>query len=63
MDTRLEERYIVIKYNQLTVGQHMSLANLIDTKLIPTIDCLVVEADWPAYPTCVELVLGQPCKS
>lgn len=44
-----EIRYTVIKHNQLTTEQHQYLKDCIYGEGIPTVECVVVESDWPEY--------------
>lgn len=44
-----EERYTVIKHNQLTDKQKQYLKDCIFGEGIPTVECLVIESDWPEY--------------
>ena len=44
-----EERYVVIKYSQLTENQIVFIKNCIFDEYIPTVECVVVEADWSIY--------------
>lgn len=44
-----EVRYTVIKHNQLTEAQMGFLKNCIHGEGIPTVECVVVESDWPEY--------------
>jgi hypothetical protein len=43
-----EERYIVVKINQAKEHEDL-ITNLLDALDIPTVDCVVVEEDWPNY--------------
>lgn len=52
----LEERYVVIKRSKLSEEQANLLYELMDEESIRSIDCLVIESDWPEYePTLNEL--------
>lgn len=49
-----EERYIVFKIAHLTEEQHAHLRRFIHPfvrgdQVVPTVECVVVEADWPEY--------------
>lgn len=44
-----EERYTVIKHNQLTDKQKQYLKDCIFGEGIPTVECLVIESDWPEH--------------
>lgn len=44
-----EERYTVIKNNQLTDKQVQYLKVCIFGEGIPTVECVVIESDWPEY--------------
>lgn len=44
-----EERYTVIKHNQLTDKQVQYLKDCIFGEGIPTVKCVVIESDWPEY--------------
>lgn len=44
-----EERYIVIKRSHLSEGKESDLRTAMDEIGIDTVDCVVVEADWPEY--------------
>lgn len=51
-----EERYAVIKYNQLTEAQIGFLKDCIYGEGIPTVECVVVESDWPEYNTVWKMI-------
>ena len=44
-----EDRYIVIKRKVLTQEAESNLRDLLLTFKIPTVDCVVIEHDWPNY--------------
>lgn len=44
-----EERYTVIKHNQLTESQMQYLKDCIYGEGIPTVECVVIESGWPEY--------------
>ena len=44
-----EERYTVIKHKDLTADDRSDLDQLIQSRHIPTRECLVIESDWPEY--------------
>lgn len=44
-----EVRYTVIKHSQLTEGQMQYLKNCIFGEGIPTVEAVVIEADWPEF--------------
>lgn len=44
-----EERYTVIKHNQLTDKQKQYLKDCIFGEGIPTVEGLVIESDWPEH--------------
>ena len=48
-DFKREERYTVIKHNQLTDKQIGFLKDCIYGEGIPTVECVVIESDWPEY--------------
>ena len=48
-DFKREERYTVIKHNQLTGKQMQYLKDCIFGEGIPTVECVVIESDWPEY--------------
>jgi FtsZ-binding cell division protein ZapB len=51
IEFKREDRYAVIKYSQLTDAQIGFLKNCIFGEGIPTVECVVVESDWPEYET------------
>ena len=44
-----EERYIVVKIKNLAGLQIAPLRNFLRENRVPTLDCVVVESDWPEY--------------
>lgn len=44
-----EERYIVVKLKHLAGLQVAPLRNFLRENRVPTLDCVVVEKDWPEY--------------
>lgn len=44
-----EDRYIVIKKKGRTVREIDNLLNYLQSNMIPTTECVVVEPDWPNY--------------
>ncbi|NMX27071.1 hypothetical protein HBO14_11095 [Pseudomonas sp. WS 5406] len=44
-----EERYIVVKLKHLAGLQVAPLRNFLRENRVPTLDCVVVEQDWPEY--------------
>lgn len=56
MDSRLEERYIVIKLRDLSPRQRVDLVSVLNYDKIKTRDAVVVEADWPIYDAVVNMV-------
>lgn len=44
-----EERYIVVKLKHLAGLQVAPLRNFLRENHVPTLDCVVVESDWPEY--------------
>jgi hypothetical protein len=44
-----EERYIVVKLKHLAGLQVAPLRNFLRENRVPTLDCVVVESDWPEY--------------
>lgn len=44
-----EERYIVIKRKHLYSGNEATLRDFLRKWQIPTVECVVVESDWPEY--------------
>lgn len=46
-----EERFIVVKRKHLTVEQEATLRAVLYEQDITTVECVVVEADWPEFET------------
>lgn len=59
MDSRLEERYYVIKLSDLDPLQRRDLDFLMDDLDIPTRDSVVIEADWPMYDAVVNMIFEE----
>lgn len=57
MDNRLEIRYVVIKLAKLDYDQLVALDELLEIHGIPTIDCVVIEQDWPEYQPTVDSLI------
>jgi len=57
MDSRLEERYVVVKLNTLDEDQTANLWCAIWDNNIKTVDCVVVEEDWSIYKDVVDMVI------
>lgn len=59
-----EERYIVVKLKHLAGLQVAPLRNFLRENRVPTIDCVVVESDWPEYEPVWQMIerrmTGQP---
>jgi hypothetical protein len=49
MTLEREERYIVVKRNRLTEELEGILRRLLADHKIDTVECVVVESDWPEY--------------
>lgn len=62
-----EERYIVVKLKHLAGLQVAPLRNFLRENRVPTLDCVVVEADWPEYEPVWQMIerrmTGQPAVS
>lgn len=46
---QLEERYIVIKKKHLNKAELIAINAILDAFGTPTLDCIVVEQEWPEY--------------
>lgn len=57
MDSKLEERYIVIKLKDLDQDQLANIWCAIWDNSIKPVDCVVVESDWDIYNQVVNMVL------
>jgi len=58
---QLEERYIVVKIKTLDDGQLAGLRSYLEAFDVPTLDCIVVEPDWPQYePVKYSLLADKP---
>lgn len=59
-----EERYIVVKLKHLAGLQRAPLKNFLRENHVPSIDCVVVESDWPEYEPVWQMIerrmTGQP---
>lgn len=59
-----EERYIVVKLKHLAGLQVAPLRNFLRENRVPTLDCVVVESDWPEYEPVWQMIerrmTGQP---
>jgi len=62
MDSRLEERYIVVKIKDLDNLQLYDLIKCISDANIPTVGCVVVEEDWPEYTPTVDAIMKRTGK-
>jgi len=51
-----EERFIVIKRKHLTKEQELGIRNHLQWAGIHTVECAVVESDWPEYETVWKLI-------
>lgn len=54
-----EDRYAVIKYSQLTDAQIGHLKDCIHGEGIPTVECVVIESDWPEYEPVWQMIEGR----
>ena len=48
-DFKREERYTVVKHNDISTAQLQRLRSYLATNSMPTRTCVVVEPDWPIY--------------
>lgn len=59
-----EERYIVVKLKHLAGLQVAPLRNFLRENRVPTLDCVVIESDWPEYEPVWKMIerrmAGQP---
>lgn len=62
MDKRLEERYIVIKLKNLTGISEEDFRDLLKVYDIQTVDCVVIEEDWPEYKPTVDALMTRVTK-
>lgn len=62
MDKRLEERYIVIKLKHLDHVRLVELGDFLQDNNIQTVDCVVVEEDWPEYKPTVDAIMARVIK-
>lgn len=44
-----EERYIVLKHENLSSKQYYNLVRFLERENISTVSAVVVESDWPEY--------------
>lgn len=51
-----EERYIVVKRKHLQEGDEEALREFLQGWQIPTVECVVVESDWPEYETVWQMI-------
>ncbi len=58
-----EERYIVIKRKHLHPMTEASLRNEMHHLGIQTVECVVVESDWPEYETVWDMIEKRVCAS
>ena len=62
-----EERYIVVKLKHLAGLQVAPLRNFLRENRVPTLDCVVVESDWPEYEPVWQMIerrmTGKPAAS
>jgi hypothetical protein len=63
MDSRLEERYAVIKLNRLTPYQRDAILQFMESERIKPVDCVVIEADWPEYTPAVDMLMGRVART
>jgi len=54
-----EERYVVFKIKDLTDEQMALVDQLRETRGLPTVQCVVIEHDWPIYERAWALVEDQ----
>lgn len=62
MDKRLEERYIVIKIKNLDYERLVKLGEFLQDNGIGTVDCVVIEEDWPEYKPTVDALMTRVTK-
>lgn len=51
-----EERYIVVKRKQLDEETEAELRRFLQIQSIPTVECVIVESDWPEYETVWKMI-------
>jgi hypothetical protein len=51
MSFEREERFIVVKRRHLSPEQETNLRRFMSHQRIQTVECVVVESDWPEYET------------
>jgi hypothetical protein len=44
-----EERYVVVKLKHMSPSQFKDYVDFLTFNQIPTVECAVVESDWPEY--------------
>lgn len=59
MAARLEVRYVVIKIRDLDIDKSIKLDEFLSNNDIRTVDCVVVEEDWPEYQPTVDAILAR----
>ena len=57
-----EERYIVIKRKNLYHKDETALRNFLAMRDIGTVECVVVEADWPEYEAVWGMIKARSAK-
>jgi hypothetical protein len=57
MDPRLEIRYVVIKLKHMSADEQIELDDFLAVHNIPTVDCVVVEEDWPEYKPTIDAIM------
>ena len=62
MGSRLECRYVVIKLKHMSADEQIELENFLAVHSIPTVDCVVVEYDWPEYQSTVDAIMQRAGK-
>lgn len=55
----MDDRYAVIKLSRLDYDQLVALDNLLSKHGIETVDCVVVEKDWPEYTPTVDAIMAR----
>lgn len=61
MDSRLEERYVVLKLNRMTMRQKAFLKKFLSDTGIEhcKVDGVVIEEDWPEYRPVIDMIFGR----
>lgn len=49
MSFELEERYVVLKISLMSDEERALIKAFLNLTQLPTIECIVVEDDWPEY--------------